>query len=129
MNHKSKLKAIKSCLTRYFHLLDFKPFAASLFRLNFFLLQSGSSAWNETDVDILKKSLFKNYDVLTRPENFQTVTNCHVTMTLINIDFDETRGVLTSHAWLKMNWTDSKLSWDKQMYNISELRVQSDEAR
>lgn len=44
------------------------------------------------------------------------------------MELDETRGVLTTHGWLKMNWTDSKLKWSNASYGgISEIRVQADE--
>jgi Neurotransmitter-gated ion-channel ligand binding domain len=93
-------------------------------------LNSGASAWNKTDVDILKEALLKDYDKNTRPAQYKEKTNCHITMTLINIDLDEKRSVLTSHAWLKMNWSDTKLTWDNESYNgISELRVTADEVR
>jgi Neurotransmitter-gated ion-channel ligand binding domain len=88
------------------------------------------NAWNETDVDKLKADLLKGYDRLTRPAQFKEKTFCEIGVTLININLDETRGVLTSHAWLRMNWSDSKLSWDNESYGgIASLHVTADEVR
>lgn len=81
-----------------------------------------------TDVDRLKKDLLEDYDPLTRPSNAKDANSLHVSITLINIDLDEKRGVLTTHAWLKMNWSDVKLSWDPKAYDgIQEMRVGADE--
>lgn len=84
--------------------------------------------WNQTNVDRLKKDLLKDYDVNARPEHYMTTTKCNISITLINVDLDETRGVLTSHAWMKMVWTDSKLTWDNASYGgIDDLHVAADE--
>lgn len=81
-----------------------------------------------TDNDILKKDLLDGYDPLTRPVANKDAVTLHVSITLINIDLDEKRGVLTTHAWLKMNWTDTKLAWDPKTYNsIEVLRLGADE--
>lgn len=52
--------------------------------------------WNQTNVDRLRKDLLKDYDVNARPEHYMTATQCNISLTLINVDLDETRGVLTS---------------------------------
>jgi hypothetical protein len=94
------------------------------------LFTEGNKLWNATEIDRLKADLLKNYNTNTRPEEYKTATKCQIALTLIHIDLDETRGVLTSHAWLKMNWTDGKLSWDNGSYGgINEIRVAADEAR
>lgn len=47
-----------------------------------------------------------------------------------NIDLDETKGTLSTHAWMKMNWSDSKLSWDNASYGgIDSLHLTADEVR
>lgn len=69
----------------------------------------------------------KDYNRFTRPEQYDTATKCYLGLTLIHMDLDETRGVLTTHAWLKMNWTDSKLSWDNESYAMNDLHVAADE--
>lgn len=81
----------------------------------------------ETNVDKLKHELLKSYNKLTRPEQYNKATFCELSMTLIHMELDETRGVLTSHAWLKMNWSDSKLSWDNNSYEMNDLHVAADE--
>lgn len=74
--------------------------------------------------------MLANYDKLARPEHQKVVTTCSIGLTLIHMELDETRGVLTTHAWLKMNWTDSKIKWDNSSYGgISDLRVAADEVR
>jgi Neurotransmitter-gated ion-channel ligand binding domain len=94
------------------------------------LVFSGASAWNKTDVDSLKEALLTGYNVHTRPSANKEKTSCHITMTIINIDLDERRSVLSSHVWLKMNWSDSKLVWDPESNdNITELRISADEVR
>lgn len=86
--------------------------------------------WNQTNVDRLRKDLLKNYDVNARPEHYATATHCNLALTIINLDLDEGKSVLKTHAWLKMNWTDSKIKWDNYSYGgITELHVQSDEAK
>ena len=86
--------------------------------------------WNQTNVDRLKHDLLNGYDPLNRPENNNKATKCNVALTVINIALDETRGVLTTHAWARLNWTDSKMSWDNSSYDgIGVIRVTPDEAR
>lgn len=74
--------------------------------------------------------MLANYDRLARPEHHNVATICHVGITLIHMELDEARGVLTTHGWLKMNWSDSKMKWDNNSYGgITEIRVPADEAR
>lgn len=66
----------------------------------------------------------KNYDTSSRPEHSTVATKVLIALTLIHIDLDETKGVLTTNGWLKMNWTDSKLSWNPSDYeNLASLHV------
>jgi hypothetical protein len=95
----------------------------------FFLFQDSNETTKQTDVDKLKELLLKGYSKNTRPENNGVATRCDIGMTMIHMDLDESKGVLTSHAWLKMNWTDSKLSWDNATYGFSELHVGADEVQ
>lgn len=81
----------------------------------------------ETNVDKLKHELLKGYNKFTRPEQYKTATKCELALTLIHMDLDETRGVLISHAWLKMTWSDSKLSWDNKSWEMNDLHVAADE--
>lgn len=78
-------------------------------------------------MDKLKQELLKDYDKHSRPEQYEKATYCELSMTLIHMELDETRGVLTSHAWLKMNWSDSKLSWDSNSNGMTDLHVAADE--
>lgn len=40
----------------------------------------------------------------------------------------ETKGVLETHAWMKMKWSDSKLSWKPAEHdNISVVHAAADE--
>lgn len=75
----------------------------------------------------MKRELLKGYNRFTRPEQYETATKCDLGLTLIHMELDETRGVLASHTWLKMNWTDSKLSWDNNSYGMNDLHVSADE--
>jgi Neurotransmitter-gated ion-channel ligand binding domain len=86
--------------------------------------------WNETNVDKLKAELLENYDRFNRPEHIQVPTQCHLGITVIHMELDETRGVLETHAWMKMNWSDSKLKWDTKAHgDIYQLNVAADEVR
>lgn len=96
--------------------------------LSFLCKDAANKLWNATDLDILKQDLLHDYDPIMRPSDSKGSNSLHVGMTLINIDLDENRGVLTSHAWLKMNWSDSKLQWKPADYNgIDHLRIGADE--
>lgn len=89
---------------------------------------AANKLWNSTDLDILKHDLLDDYDPIIRPSSSKEANNLHIGMTLINIELDENRGVLTSHAWLKMNWSDAKLQWKPEDYNnIDQLRIGADE--
>lgn len=79
-------------------------------------------------MDKLKADLLKDYDRLTRPENSEVATKCWLALTVIHMDLDEKEGVLETHAWLKMNWTDSKLKWDPKKYSdITTFNIHADE--
>lgn len=79
-------------------------------------------------MDKLKADLLSGYDKLTRPENNAVITQCNVGLTVIYMELDETKGVLETHAWMRLNWTDSKLKWDPKNYdNIKQLNVHADE--
>lgn len=66
----------------------------------------------------------KNYDTSARPEHSTVASKVRIALTLIHIDLDETKGVLTTNGWLKINWTDSKLSWNPSDYeNLASLHV------
>ena len=105
--------------------INFVPFVAIFFKddaLNKF--------WNETNIDKLKGELLQDYDRLNRPENFETPTQCWLGLTIIHMELDETKGVLETHAWMRMNWSDSKLKWDpSKNSNITQINVQPDEVR
>ncbi|CAO1319692.1 unnamed protein product [Diamesa serratosioi] len=89
-------------------------------------LADSNTLWNDTATDRLKHDLLKNYDTSVRPEHFSVATKLKIAFTIIHIDLDETRGVLTTHGWLKMNWTDSKLSWNPSDYdNLATLHIPS----
>ncbi|CRK86397.1 CLUMA_CG000057, isoform A [Clunio marinus] len=84
--------------------------------------------WNDTDVDRLRHELLKDYDINARPENNGDVTNCTVELSLINLEMDEERGVMLSHIWIHLNWTDNKLKWDNDKYpGIKSVHVAADE--
>lgn len=84
--------------------------------------------WNQTNVDRLRKDLLKDYDVNARPEHYMTQTQCNISITVLSVDLDEARGVLITHSWMKMMWTDSKLVWDNNSYGgISDLHFAADE--
>lgn len=101
-----------------------------LIHCNYFFLLDLNTSWNQTYTDKLKQDLLKNYDKNARPHEHDSLTKCFVALTLIHIDLDETRGVLVTHAWLKMNWTDSKLSWNNASYGGQTLlHVAADEVR
>jgi hypothetical protein len=78
----------------------------------------------------LKSELLKNYDRFTRPENNHVPTNLSIALTVIHMDLIETKGILETHAWLKMKWNDGKFKWDpKEHDNISVLHFAADEVK
>lgn len=96
----------------------------------FFKDDAPNTFWNETNIDKLKGELLQDYDRLNRPENFETATQCWLGLTIIHMELDETKGVLETHAWMRMNWSDSKLKWDpSKNSNITQINVQPDEVR
>lgn len=89
---------------------------------------ASNSVWNETDIDILKTSLLKDYDTHIRPDNSKTATVLWVGITVLHMEVVESTSTLETHAWLKMNWTDSKMKWDPAKFNgISSLRLSADD--
>ena len=93
------------------------------YNLIYYFIDS-NTLWNDTATDRLRHDLFKNYDTAARPEHFSVATKVKIALTIIHINLDETKGVLSTHTWLKMNWTDSKLSWNPSDYeNLATLHV------
>ena len=69
-----------------------------------------------------------NYDRFSRPEDASVTTNLYVSLTVIHMELHETKGILETHAWIKLNWTDSKLKWNISDYdNITHCHVSADE--
>ena len=48
-------------------------------------------------------------------------------MALLHLDIDESTSVMTVDAWIRMVWTDEHLSWNKSVYNVSQLHFSEDE--
>lgn len=83
---------------------------------------------NKTDIYRLRQELLKDYDKNARPTDSNLKTQCNVGLTLLHIDLDETRGILTSHTWIRMNWSDPLLAWDNASYpGIEVVHFQADE--
>ena len=44
------------------------------------------------------------------------------------MELHETKGILETHAWIKLKWTDNKLKWNISDYdNITHFHVSADE--
>ena len=56
--------------------------------------------WNYTSLDRLKKNLFLNYDTLARPD--ELATNVTLGISIIHLDVDESRSVMTVNSWLRL---------------------------
>lgn len=56
--------------------------------------------WNFTSLDRLKKNMFLNYDQLARPD--EQVTNVNLGLTIIHLDVDESRSVLSVNSWIRL---------------------------
>lgn len=55
-------------------------------------------------------------------------TNLTIGLTVIHMDLIETKGVLETHAWLRMKWNDGKFKWDPKDYdNITVIHLTADE--
>lgn len=96
----------------------------------YFLLEESDVELHVTNIDKLKSHLLKNYDRFSRPENAQVTTHLTVGLTVIHMELHETKGVLETHAWIKLNWSDGKLKWNESDYdNITHFHVAADEVR
>lgn len=96
--------------------------------LYFYYTEDSLAKLKETNVDKLKSDLLQNYDRFSRPENAQVTTNVYVGLTVIHMELHETKGVLETHAWIKLNWLDGKLKWNPNDYdNITHFHVSADE--
>ncbi|XP_070508469.1 neuronal acetylcholine receptor subunit alpha-6-like [Chironomus tepperi] len=89
---------------------------------------ASNSLWNDTDLDTLKTTVLKDYDVHVRPNNYKTATDLWVGMSVLHMEIIEATSTLETHAWIRMNWTDIKMKWDPAKFNgISNLRLSADD--
>ncbi|KAL7045518.1 hypothetical protein ACKWTF_002249 [Chironomus riparius] len=108
---------VKACLLLYL-----------LLTLSLHSFGEANDVWVETNIDKLKSSLLKNYDRFARPEDASVTTNLYISLTVIHMELHETKGILETHAWIKLKWTDNKLKWNISDYdNITHFHVSADE--
>nr|AJV88491.1 nicotinic acetylcholine receptor subunit alpha 6 isoform 3a8b [Bovicola ovis] len=75
---------------------------------------------------LLLNQLLANYNTLERPvSNESDALQVKFGLTLQQIiDVDEKNQILTTNAWLNLEWFDYNLSWNKSQYgNINDLRI------
>ncbi|XP_052123849.1 neuronal acetylcholine receptor subunit alpha-2-like [Frankliniella occidentalis] len=78
--------------------------------------------WNQTQTDRLKHDLLLGYDKFARPHSHELRTDVDLLVVLKHVSVDEFAGVMSLDAWVKMFWTDPKLTWKPDQYgNLSTL--------
>ncbi|XP_053720900.1 neuronal acetylcholine receptor subunit alpha-7-like [Synchiropus splendidus] len=67
----------------------------------------------------LRDELLKDYNPLVRPvKNYSDPLTVKIGFTLVQIlDLDEKNQILTTNAWMTLEWTDTLLQWDSKKYN------------
>ena len=74
----------------------------------------------------LFQDLFKYYNKLERPvvnESLAVGVNIGLILQQL-VDLDEEKGVLTTNAWLNLEWTDENLRWNASEYGgIKDIRL------
>uniref|UniRef100_U5EQR7 Putative acetylcholine receptor n=1 Tax=Corethrella appendiculata TaxID=1370023 RepID=U5EQR7_9DIPT len=86
--------------------------------------KSNKQPWNSTWTDLLKKDLLANYDTYARPTQHFNTTNVNIKLTIRHVDLDEAKSTFTVIGWMKMDWIDEKLKWNKSDYgNISLIHL------
>ncbi|KAM9817473.1 neuronal acetylcholine receptor subunit alpha-7-like [Neosynchiropus ocellatus] len=67
----------------------------------------------------LRRELLKDYDPLVRPvKNYSDPVVVKIGFTLVQIlDLDEKNQILTTNAWMSLEWNDTSLKWNAKEYN------------
>uniref|UniRef100_A0A7N8XQU9 Neuronal acetylcholine receptor subunit alpha-7-like n=1 Tax=Mastacembelus armatus TaxID=205130 RepID=A0A7N8XQU9_9TELE len=84
-------------------------------------------AWKETDIlmRFLLRELLKEYNPMERPvaNDSQTLTVQFSFILMQVMDVDEKNQILTTNAWLQMQWYDHYLQWNQSEYpGVKNLR-------
>ena len=58
--------------------------------------------WSATATDRLKRDLLKNYDKFARPAEPNATTACSIGLTVLHLEVDEIRSVMTLYSWIRM---------------------------
>ncbi|KAL1227414.1 Acetylcholine receptor subunit beta-like [Trichinella pseudospiralis] len=85
--------------------------------------------WSINNQMQLFEDLLYNYNKISRPvRNASEILTIKFGASLIRIiDVDEKNQMLTTNLWLDMEWPDSKLVWDPDMYGgIKKLHIPAD---
>ncbi|KRY18544.1 Acetylcholine receptor subunit alpha-like 1 [Trichinella patagoniensis] len=85
--------------------------------------------WSSNNQMQLFEDLLYNYNKISRPvRNASEILTIKFGASLIRIiDVDEKNQMLTTNLWLDMEWPDSKLVWDPDMYGgIKKLHIPAD---
>ena len=69
----------------------------------------------------------KNYDKSKHIIENVSNTTVKFGVSVIHLDIDEKRRVLTSDLWMRLAWTDKDLTWKPEDFgNVSSLKVAHD---
>ncbi|XP_018327385.1 acetylcholine receptor subunit alpha-like 1 [Agrilus planipennis] len=72
--------------------------------------------WNATHVDVLKQDLLLNYDKFARPTQHYNLTNVQIGLSIIHLEVNELKSMISVNGWLSLEWTDEKLKWNPDSY-------------
>ncbi|XP_055639088.1 neuronal acetylcholine receptor subunit alpha-5-like isoform X1 [Toxorhynchites rutilus septentrionalis] len=78
--------------------------------------ENGSAVLSQTWPEKLKHDLLENYDRTIRPAQHYNVTNVDVKFTIVHVDIDEEHSFFSVSGWIKMNWTDNRMIWNRDEY-------------
>lgn len=77
----------------------------------------------------LRKSLLKNYHTEVRPvvQNTNTTVVSMIVYPIYVQDLEENRQILVMDAWLDLEWTDKRFTWDENVYGDVTIDFKEDE--
>jgi hypothetical protein len=106
-----------------------------IYLLTFFLLAithntigysySNNSNNNRNDEVILRETIFKGYNKYVRPvQHYNSSLDVKIGLAVQNIEsFDQIQETMELNVWLRKYWTNSLLTWDTNVYNISQITL------
>ncbi|XP_014214843.1 neuronal acetylcholine receptor subunit beta-3-like [Copidosoma floridanum] len=86
------------------------------------------ASWNETWVDQLRQNLLLNYDKFSRPAQHYNTTTVSLLLSIMQVELDSRKSILSINAWVHMSWEDEKLKWTSEDYGgVDKITVSAHE--